>query len=184
MLPGTVAAVCAALWPTPNPATASITAAAWKGFICMTVCRQVWASARSTPRSTRPLMPVPAQPAGQITRRSTRMSTDGAGSQRLRIGASFQPLPNTDPGLAGETGVSRDEGTVYGVDGLKIGAGSEGALFSQGPPTPRPMWPPRAPPPPPPPRPAASASVAAAAVSMTAARTIIVLRESDLCLML
>src|SRR4029077_17971307 len=98
--------------------------------------------------------------------------------------ASFQPLPNTDPGLAGETGVSRDEGTVYGVDGLKIGAGSEGTLFSQGPPTPRPMWPPRAPPPPPPPRPAASASVAAAAVSMTAARTIIVLRESDLCLML
>jgi hypothetical protein len=38
MLPGTVAVVCAALWPTPNPATASITAAAWKGFICMTVC--------------------------------------------------------------------------------------------------------------------------------------------------
>jgi hypothetical protein len=35
MLPGTVALVCAALWPTPNPATASITAAAWKGFICM-----------------------------------------------------------------------------------------------------------------------------------------------------
>jgi hypothetical protein len=41
MLPGTVAVVCAALWPTPNPATASITAAAWKGFICMTVCRSV-----------------------------------------------------------------------------------------------------------------------------------------------
>jgi len=40
MLPGTVALVCAALWPTPNPATASITAAAWKGFICMTVCRR------------------------------------------------------------------------------------------------------------------------------------------------
>ena len=35
MLPGTVAVVCAALWPTPNAATASITAAAWKGFICM-----------------------------------------------------------------------------------------------------------------------------------------------------
>jgi hypothetical protein len=39
MLPGTVALVCAALWPTPNAATASITAAAWKGFIYMTVCR-------------------------------------------------------------------------------------------------------------------------------------------------
>ena len=53
MLPGTVALVCAALWPTPNPATASITAAAWKGFICMTVCRQVWAGGRvSVIRST------------------------------------------------------------------------------------------------------------------------------------
>jgi hypothetical protein len=40
MLPGTVALVCAGLWPTPNTATASITAAAWKGLICMTVCRK------------------------------------------------------------------------------------------------------------------------------------------------
>jgi hypothetical protein len=35
----------------------------------------------------------------------------------------FQPLPNTEPGLAGETGVSRDSGTVDDSDGLKTGAG-------------------------------------------------------------
>jgi len=46
MLPGTVAVVCAALWPTPNPATASITAAAWKGFICMTECGPAVAALR------------------------------------------------------------------------------------------------------------------------------------------
>ena len=30
----------------------------------------------------------------------------------------FQSLPNTDPGLAGETGVSGEVGTVYGLDRL------------------------------------------------------------------
>jgi hypothetical protein len=33
--------------------------------------------------------------------------------------AASQPFPNTDPGLAGETGVSGEAGTVYGLDGLK-----------------------------------------------------------------
>jgi hypothetical protein len=45
----------------------------------------------------------------------------------------FQPFPNTDPGLAGETGVSGEEGTMYGVDGLKTGGGSKGALLGSGP---------------------------------------------------
>ena len=71
----------------------------------------------------------------------------------------FQPLPNTEPGLAGETGVSRDSGTVYDSDGLKTGAGllktGGGALLNTGewnplaactPPNPpfRPRPPPRA----------------------------------------
>jgi hypothetical protein len=76
--------------------------------------------------------------------------------------ASFQPLPNTDPGLAGETGVSGEAGTVYGLDGLKIGRGIEGTLSSKGPRNPPPMWPPPKRPPPPPPYPAARASVATA----------------------
>jgi hypothetical protein len=33
----------------------------------------------------------------------------------------FQPLPNTDPGLAGDTGVSGVVGAVLGLDGLKVG---------------------------------------------------------------
>ena len=37
--------------------------------------------------------------------------------------ALHQPLPNTEPGLAGETGVSGGSGMVYGPDGLKTGAG-------------------------------------------------------------
>jgi hypothetical protein len=41
-------------------------------------------------------------------------------------GRRFQPFPNTDPGLAGETGVSGDCGTVDGSDGLNVGAGTVG----------------------------------------------------------
>jgi hypothetical protein len=37
------------------------------------------------------------------------------------------PLPNTDPGLAGETGTSGVAGTVYGVEGFNTGGGIEGA---------------------------------------------------------
>lgn len=51
------------------------------------------------------------------------------------VGASggVAQFPNIDPGLAGETGVSGDWGTVYGPDGLKIGAGIvEGAEFTNG----------------------------------------------------
>ena len=36
-------------------------------------------------------------------------------------------FPNTDPGLAGETGVSGDCGSVYDSDGLNVGAGIAGA---------------------------------------------------------
>src|ERR1700692_3247729 len=42
------------------------------------------------------------------------------------------PGPNTDPGLAGETGVSPGGGSVYGVNGLKVGAGIDGTLSSGG----------------------------------------------------
>jgi hypothetical protein len=44
----------------------------------------------------------------------------------------FQPFPNTDPGLAGETGVSGDCGIVYGSDGLNVGVGVVGASFKIG----------------------------------------------------
>jgi hypothetical protein len=37
------------------------------------------------------------------------------------INPGAQRGPNTDPGLPGETGVSGDSGTVYGIDGLKCG---------------------------------------------------------------
>jgi hypothetical protein len=40
--------------------------------------------------------------------------------------------PNTDPGLAGETGVSREGATVYGLDGLKVGGGIVGTRSSNG----------------------------------------------------
>ena len=80
MLPGTVAVVCAALWPTPNPVTASITAAAWKGFICMTVCRGSWAGGRGSPRPARPLMPVPAQPRRSDNSTKQQDGTDRASS--------------------------------------------------------------------------------------------------------
>jgi hypothetical protein len=45
---------------------------------------------------------------------------------------AFQLFPNTDPGLAGETGVSGDCGTVYESDGLNVGAGIAGAWFKIG----------------------------------------------------
>ena len=41
--------------------------------------------------------------------------------------AVHQPFPNIDPGLAGETEFSGDCGREYGSDGLKVGAGIEGA---------------------------------------------------------
>ena len=43
----------------------------------------------------------------------------GQGPTSINPGA--QRGPNTDPGLPGETGVSGDSGTVYGIDGLKCG---------------------------------------------------------------
>jgi hypothetical protein len=116
MLPGTVALVCAALWPTPNPATASITAAAWKGFICMTGLPGKCGPAGSRLSATRSTLDA-GSGAARRSDNSTKQQdgTDIAGSYRLRIGpsrliicASFQPLPNTEPGLAGETGVSRN----------------------------------------------------------------------------
>jgi hypothetical protein len=91
-----------------------------------------------------------------------------------------QPFPNIDPGLAGETGVSPEGATVYGLEGLKTGGGIKGTLFSNGPPNRPPMWPPRNPLAPP--RPAATASVTAAVPSAMATRTIIVLRAIDFCL--
>jgi len=76
MLPGTVALVCAALWPTPNPATASITAAAWKGFICMAGCR------------------------GSVGRRSplsaTRSTLDAGSGAARRSDNSTKPQDGTD----------------------------------------------------------------------------------------
>ena len=39
-------------------------------------------------------------------------------------------FPNTDPGLAGETGVSGVVGTVYPLDGLKTGGGGGGGAFT------------------------------------------------------
>jgi hypothetical protein len=47
------------------------------------------------------------------------------------------PFPNTDPGLAGETGTSGVAGAVYGVDGLNIGGGIDGDRLNSGAPTPR-----------------------------------------------
>jgi hypothetical protein len=93
----------------------------------------------------------------------------------------FQSLPNTDPGLAGETGVSGEVGTVYGLDRLNTGGGTEGTLFRNGLRNPSPTWPPLGPPPSP--RPAAKVSVATAVLSVMAARRIIVLRNIDLRLM-
>jgi hypothetical protein len=61
-------------------------------------------------------------------------------------------VPNTDPGLAGETGVSGDSGIVYGIDGLKVGAGIEGTLSRKGGGADRPRFAPSAWPPRPPPR--------------------------------
>jgi hypothetical protein len=40
---------------------------------------------------------------------------------RTSINTGAQRGPNTDPGLPGETGVSGDCGTMYGIDGLKCG---------------------------------------------------------------
>jgi hypothetical protein len=55
---------------------------------------------------------------------------------------------NTDPGLAGETGASGDVGTVYPLEGLKIG-GVEIVPPIYGPPwNPPPIWPPPKPSPP------------------------------------
>jgi hypothetical protein len=39
----------------------------------------------------------------------------------------YGPFPNTDPGLAGETGTSGVVGAVFGVDGLSTGGGMDGA---------------------------------------------------------
>jgi hypothetical protein len=86
----------------------------------------------------------------------------------LKSSESFQPFPKTDPGLAGETGVSGEAGTVYGLDGLKTGGGFEGTLSNNGPRNPPPIWPPPNPPPPPP-CPAARASDATAIVQTNTA---------------
>jgi hypothetical protein len=51
-------------------------------------------------------------------------------------------FPNTDPGLAGETGVSGDCGSVYDSDGLNVGDGIAGASFKTGGWNPWLMWPP------------------------------------------
>jgi hypothetical protein len=51
--------------------------------------------------------------AAQLRSRAPRV---GRGSYKV------QPLPNTEPGLAGDTGASGDVGAVYGLDGLKVGA--------------------------------------------------------------
>jgi hypothetical protein len=53
----------------------------------------------------------------------------------------YQPFPKTDPGLAGDTGVSGDCGCVYESDGLNVGAGIGGASFTGGW-NPWLMWPP------------------------------------------
>jgi hypothetical protein len=51
-------------------------------------------------------------------------------------------FPNTDPGLAGETGVSVDCGSVYDSDGFNVGVGIAGASFKTGGWNPWLMWPP------------------------------------------
>jgi hypothetical protein len=111
----------------------------------------------------------------QPCRRRTVPTSEPQTSRSRRL---LQPFPNTDPGLAGETGISPEGATLYGLDGLKIGGGIEGAL-SNGAPN-RPIWPP--PNPLAPPRPAARASVTAAEPSVIAKRRIIALRAIDLCL--
>src|SRR5215468_1972650 len=73
-----------------------------------------------------------------------QVATHGAsgGRQKPAASAVHQPCPNTDPGLAGETGVSGDWSTVYGFDGLKAGGGIEGVRSNICPWNPPPvMWP-------------------------------------------
>src|ERR1700686_3096459 len=96
------------------------------------------------------------------------------------------PVPNTDPGLPGETGASGDCGTVYGIDGLKCGC-IEGAPSSSGGPE-RPRIAPSPWPPAPPPRawacPAANAPNTATHAArdnvVSAIRSILLLRICDL----
>jgi hypothetical protein len=52
--------------------------------------------------------------------------------QTAQLTPALGLAPNTDPGLAGETGVSREGATVYELDGLKVGGGIEGAGFTNG----------------------------------------------------
>jgi hypothetical protein len=61
---------------------------------------------------------------------------DGHSDEAIQVRTSIDPGaqrgPNTDPGLPGETGVSGDCGTVYGIDGLKVGPGVDGAPSMSG----------------------------------------------------
>ena len=122
---------------------------------------------------------------------STTLANTAIATKRSKCEPQLIPLlgpgPNTDPGLPGETGVSGDSGTVYGIDGLKVGAGIDGAPSSSGGPE-RPRIAPGAWPPAPPPRawacPAANApnkaTHAARANVVSAIRSILLLRICDL----
>src|SRR5580704_7805104 len=80
----------------------------------------------------------------------TRSGHFGWALEIASISPSVQRGPKTDPGLPGETGVSGDCGTVYGIDGLKVGVDVDGAAPIRGDDPAKPRFAPSARPPAPP----------------------------------